>query len=106
MPTPAPYNNKCGLINIKMKVMRNVKRCVKYHQTKQEKHDDRVSVLKKVVDKYSYDDMNFQHHMKTLKHLKKIIKYLCLFIALVMIIVLLEKREVIEIIALMTASIY
>ena len=61
MPTPAPYNNaKCGLINIKNESDDECfKWCVKYHQTKQEKHDDRVSVLKKVVDKYSYDDMNF-----------------------------------------------
>jgi hypothetical protein len=61
IPTPAPYNNaKCGLINIKNESDDECfKWCLKYHQTKQEKNDDRVSVLKKVVDKYNYDNVNF-----------------------------------------------
>ena len=33
---------------------------MKYHQTKREKHNDRISDLKKVDDKYNYDDVIFQ----------------------------------------------
>ena len=32
--------------------------CVKYHQSKKEKHCDRVSVLKKIEDKYDYSNVN------------------------------------------------
>ena len=32
---------------------------MKYHQTKKEKNDDRVSVLRKIDDKYDYEDVNF-----------------------------------------------
>ena len=32
---------------------------MKYHQTNKMNHDDRISVLKKVDDKYNYENMNF-----------------------------------------------
>ena len=32
---------------------------MKYHQTDKSKHSDRLSVLKKVEDKYNYDNMQF-----------------------------------------------
>ena len=60
IPTPEPYNNpKCGLVNIQNKDDRCFQWCMKYHQTNKVKHDDRVSVLNKVEDKYNYDNMNF-----------------------------------------------
>jgi hypothetical protein len=49
IPTPAPYNNpKCGLVNIKNNDNNCFSWCMKYHQTKQVKNDDRISVLSKV----------------------------------------------------------
>ena len=32
---------------------------MKYHQTDKSKHSDRLSVLKKVEDRYNYDNMQF-----------------------------------------------
>ena len=55
---PAPYNNsKCALINIHNTDNKCFEWCMKYHQTKKIKHDDRVSVLSKIEDKYKYDDI-------------------------------------------------
>jgi hypothetical protein len=31
---------------------------MKYHQSKQQKHDDRISVLKKIDDKFNYDGIS------------------------------------------------
>ena len=60
IPTPAPYNNaKCGLVNIQNEDEMCFKWCMKYHQTPQAKNNDRVSVLKKVADKYNYDNIEF-----------------------------------------------
>ena len=33
--------------------------CVKYHQSKKENNCSRISALKKVVDKYNYENVNF-----------------------------------------------
>ena len=54
IPTPEKYNNsRCGLINIQNDDNECFKWCMKYHQAKtREKHCDRISVLKKVEDKY------------------------------------------------------
>jgi hypothetical protein len=60
IPTPEPYNNpKCGLINIKNNDNKCFEWCLKYHQTKKVKNDDRTTVLSKVQDKYNYDDVNY-----------------------------------------------
>ena len=60
IPTPDRYNNaRCGLINIRNEDdVECFKWCVKYHQSKKEKHCDRVSVLKKIEDKYDYSNVN------------------------------------------------
>ena len=58
--TPEPYNNaKCGLINIKNEDDECFKWCMKYHQSEQVKHCDRLTVLKKVEDKYNYDNIKY-----------------------------------------------
>ena len=60
IPTPEKYSNpKCGLINIQNDDQECFKWCMKYHQTDKSKHSDRLSVLKKVEDKYNYDNMHF-----------------------------------------------
>ena len=60
IPTPEKFTNpKSGLVNIKNEDNECFKWCMKYHQTKKEKNGDRVSVLKKIDDKYNYDNMNF-----------------------------------------------
>ena len=46
IPTPEPFNNaRCGLINIQNDDLKCFEWCMKYHQTKLEKHDGRVGVL-------------------------------------------------------------
>jgi len=58
--TPEKCSNaKCGLINIQNDDNECFKWCVKYHQSKKEKHCDRISVLKKVEDKYNYEGISY-----------------------------------------------
>jgi hypothetical protein len=58
--TPERYaNSRCGLVNIKNEDQECFKWCMKYHQTKKEKHDDRISVLSKIEDKYKYDGISY-----------------------------------------------
>ena len=60
IPTPAKIScPKCGLVNIRNSDNKCFEWCIKYHQTKKAKHDDRISVLKKVVDKYTYENVNY-----------------------------------------------
>jgi elongation factor Tu len=60
IPTPEKFSNsKCGLINIKNDDQECFRWCLKYHQSIKDKHSDRITVLKKVDDKYNYDDVNF-----------------------------------------------
>ena len=60
IPTPAPYNNsRCGLVNIQNKDLERFKWCMKYHQSEQKKHDDRTTILSKLIDRYDYDSMSF-----------------------------------------------
>lgn len=60
IPTPEKFKNpKCGLINIQNDDVECFKWCMKYHQTKKSKRDDRISALKKVNDKFIYNNMNF-----------------------------------------------
>ena len=68
IPTPPPYNNaKCGLINIQNDDQECFKWCMKYHQTKQQKHDDRISVLKKLEDKFNYEGVEFPANFEDIK---------------------------------------
>ncbi len=72
IPTPAPYNNaKCGLINIRNADDKCFSYCMKYHQTGKGNHDDRVTVLNKVDDKYNYDDLEYPVDFDDIKSLKK-----------------------------------
>ena len=60
IPTPIKFkNSKCGLINIQNDDNQCFKYCLLYHQSKQVKHDDRVSVLKKIQDKYDWRGITF-----------------------------------------------
>ena len=60
IPTPSPYNApKCGLINIQNDDAKCFMWCMKYHQTERSKHDYKISVLKKVEDKFNYDGVDF-----------------------------------------------
>ena len=43
-----------------------------YHQSKQQKHDHRVTVLKKVNDKYDYKDIDFPTDTDDLYRFEKI----------------------------------
>jgi hypothetical protein len=84
IPTPAPYNNaKCGLINIKNADDKCFSYCMKYHQTGKGNHDDRVTVLNKVDDKYNYDDLQFPVDFDDIKKFEKITIYVLMFMVLV-----------------------
>ena len=48
IPTPPPYDNsRCGLINIKNEDDKCFYWCMKYHSSKQERNNDRLTVFKK-----------------------------------------------------------
>ena len=76
IPTPEKYQNaKCGIINIRNEDQECFKWCMKYHQTKKSDHDSRITVLKKVNDKYNYDNMNFPagyDDIETFEHNNKV----------------------------------
>ena len=58
--TPAKFkNSKCGLVNIQNNDNECFKYCLLYHQSNKLKHADRVSVLKKIEDKYNWSGINF-----------------------------------------------
>jgi hypothetical protein len=58
--TPEKFaNSRCGLINIQNDDQECFRWCLRYHQTKKSKNDDRISVLSKVEDKYNYDGIEF-----------------------------------------------
>jgi hypothetical protein len=60
IPTPEKFTNpKCGLVNIKNEDNECFKWCMKYHQSPKAKHDDRTTVLRRIDDKYTYEDVNF-----------------------------------------------
>jgi hypothetical protein len=52
-------NSKFGLVNIKNEDQECFKYCMLYHQTEKIKHCDRISVLRKVEDKYNWEGVNF-----------------------------------------------
>ena len=73
--TPGKYSNaKCGLINIQNDDNECFKWCVKYHQSKKERHCDRISVLKRLKTNISMKVLAIQQHLKIFKHLRIIIK--------------------------------
>jgi hypothetical protein len=58
--TPDKFSNsRCGLINIQNEDQECFRWCLKYHQSKQKKNDDRISVLKNIEDKYNYEGIEF-----------------------------------------------
>ena len=60
IPTPTPYSNaRCGLNNVQNDGDKCFYWCVKYHSTAKEKHYDRVSVLKKLEDKYNFEGVDY-----------------------------------------------
>ena len=60
IPTPSIYNYpKNGLINIRNDDQCCFKWCMKYHRTEKKKHDDRITVLKKIEDKYNWTGLSF-----------------------------------------------
>ncbi|MFM7977723.1 MAG: hypothetical protein ACKPKO_00265, partial [Candidatus Fonsibacter sp.] len=61
IPTPSKYSNsKCGLTNIQNKEDDECfKWCMLYYQSNKGKHDTRLSALKKINDKYSFEDITF-----------------------------------------------
>ena len=60
IPTPEKFKNaKCGLVNIQNEDELCFKYCMLYHQTSKGKHDSRVTVLKKVADKYKWEGIGF-----------------------------------------------
>eukprot|EP00760_Papus_ankaliazontas_P009483 PhM_4_TR14086/c5_g1_i4/m.107049 len=52
-------NPKCGLVNIKNDDDECFKWCMLYHQSKQLKNGERLTVLKKVEDKYDWTNIKF-----------------------------------------------
>ena len=48
-----------SLINIKNKDQQCFKYCMLYHQSGKVKHNDRTTVLNKIEDKYSWENVNF-----------------------------------------------
>ena len=60
IPTPARYtNSRCGLMNIRNDDEQCFKWCMLYHQSDQKKNGEILSVLKKVEDKYNWDNVKF-----------------------------------------------
>jgi hypothetical protein len=44
---------------------------MKYHQTQKKKHDDRITVLKKIEDKFNYDGINFPTSFGDISHFEE-----------------------------------
>jgi hypothetical protein len=66
--TPEKYDYpKCGLINIKNEDDECFKHCTSYHQTKQEKHDNRLTVLSKFNNTYNYKDISYPTSLEDVK---------------------------------------
>ena len=60
IPTPPALNNsKFGLVNIQNKDHECFKWCMLYHQSEKGKHGERVTVLKKLEDKYDWSNVGF-----------------------------------------------
>jgi hypothetical protein len=60
LPSPPKYANpKCGLINPRNTDQECFKYCMRYHQSPQTKHSDRITVLDKTEDIFDYGCMTF-----------------------------------------------
>ena len=60
IPTPPKFNNsRCGLINIQNDDQECFKWCMKYHQSAKDKNASRICKLKKVDDKYNYEEIEY-----------------------------------------------
>ena len=58
--TPEQYANaRCGLINIKNDDDKSFYWFMKYHTSSKEKHIDRLTVLKKLEDKYTFEGIQY-----------------------------------------------
>ena len=66
--TPDKYkNSKCGLINIQNDDQECFKWCMKYHQSEMKEKSHRVTALKKVNDKYNYENVDFPASLKDIE---------------------------------------
>ena len=80
IPTPVKYSNaKCGLINIRNEDNECFRWCVLYHQSKQEKHSERITVLRKITDKYDYTGLEFPVSLDNIKHFEEVNK-VCIYV--------------------------
>ena len=71
-PTPEVLcNSKLGLINIKNEDQECFKYCMLYRQTGKVKHCDRITVLKKVEDKYKWEGIKFTTSFEDVETLKR-----------------------------------
>ena len=69
IPTPDRYcNARCGLINIQNTNDNECfKWCCKYHQTKKDKNDHRLTVLAKVNDRFNYEGVSYPASYEDIK---------------------------------------
>jgi hypothetical protein len=66
--TPEKYDYpKCGLINIINEDDECFKHCTAYHQTKQEKHDNILTVLSKFNNIYNYNNISYPTSLEDVK---------------------------------------
>jgi hypothetical protein len=72
LPNPPKYANpKCDLINPRTTDQECFKYCMRYHQSPQTKHSDRITVLDKTEDKFDYGCMTFPPSLDDIHNLKK-----------------------------------
>jgi hypothetical protein len=50
-----------------------------YHQSKQEKHSDRITVLRQITDKYDYTGLEFPVSLNGIKHFEEVNK-VCIYV--------------------------
>jgi len=68
---PARGDPKSGVINIRNDDQECFKWMKYHHQSKQQKHDDRISVLKKVDDKFNYDGISCPTSFDDIPHFEE-----------------------------------
>ena len=73
-------------------MIKSVLNGVKYHQSNKSKNDDRITVLKKLDDKYNYDNINFPAGLDDVEQFEKDNNVSILFIILIVKMKLLEKK--------------
>ena len=62
---------QCGLINIRNEDEQCFMWCMKYHQSKKDRHDSRVSALSNIEDKYNDDNISFSVSFEDIEKLKE-----------------------------------